>query len=241
MKAAVVVPVWRPALSDDERLSLGRCRSVLGGHPIVLVAPEGLSTDALLPGDANVSCERFSPHFFEGIAGYNRLMLSRELYERFDGHDYVLLHQLDAYVFEDRLAEWCAKGFDYVGAPWVGPGWPPPEMAPFKRRILRAITTRETRVGNGGFSLRRVPSFLRALRRLRPLAAAWRSNEDLFWSVVARRLAGFRIPRASEALAFAFELEPRECYERLGRLPFGCHAWPRYDPGFWRAVFARAR
>ncbi len=239
MQAVVVIPVWRPRLSDDETLSLRRCLSVLGTHSIALIAPEGLPVDGLPPLAASVAIERFAPRFFEGIGGYNRLMLSADFYRRFEAYDYMLLHQLDAFVFEDRLASWCARGYDYVGAPWIGDGWPPPDLSRLKRSLLRAVTRPATRVGNGGFSLRSVPGFLRALRRLRPLVARWRSNEDLFWSVMARHLAGFRIPPASEAMSFAFELEPRWCYEQLGRtLPFGCHAWPRYDPEFWHSVFS---
>lgn len=238
MKAAVAVPVWRPTLTADEALSLRRCLSVLRAHAVTLVAPEGLPTDALPLSGAAPAVERFAPEYFTGIGGYNRLMLSADFYGRFARFDYVLVYQLDAFVFDDRLADWCARGYDYVGAPWVGKTWPQ-EMAPLKRRFLRAVTTPRRRVGNGGFSLRKVSSFLRALDRLRPLVRRWRSNEDLFWSVVARRMASFRIPLAAEALSFSFELEPRSCYERLGRrLPFGCHAWPRYDPDFWREVFA---
>jgi hypothetical protein len=238
MRAAVVVPVWRPALTADEALSLRRCLSILRAHAVTLIAPEGLPMEALPLSGAAPAIERFAPEFFAGIHGYNRLMLSADFYRRFAGYDYILMYQLDAFVFEDGLADWCARGYDYVGAPWVGETWPE-DMTPLRRRFLRAITTPRTRVGNGGFSLRKVSSFLRAIDRLGPLVRRWTSNEDLFWSVVARRLASFRIPLADEALSFSFELEPRRCYERLGRrLPFGCHAWPRYDPAFWRDVFS---
>jgi hypothetical protein len=238
MKAAVAVPVWRPTLTADESFSLRRCLSVLGGHAVTLVSPEGMPLDAVPLDGASPAVARFAPEFFAGIGGYNRLMLSADFYGHFSAYDYVLVYQLDAFVFEDRLADWCARGYDYVGAPWIGEGWPE-ETSPLRRRLLRALTSPRTRVGNGGFSLRRVSSFLRAIRRLRPLLSRWTSNEDLLWSVVARRAASFRIPPPEEAMSFSFELEPRRCYEQLGRrLPFGCHAWPRYDPDFWRGVFA---
>jgi Protein of unknown function (DUF5672) len=238
MKAAVVVPVWRPTLTPAEELSLRRCLSVLAAHDVTVISPEGMPLDAVPFHPAAPAVERFGPEFFAGIGGYNRLMLSAEFYTRFAAYDYILIYQLDAFVFEDRLTDWCARGYDYVGAPWIGEGWPE-DVSPLRRRILHALTSTRTRVGNGGFSLRRVPSFRRAIRRLSPLLRWWTSNEDLFWGVVARRLASFRIPPAEEALSFSFELEPRRCYERLGRrLPFGCHGWPRYDPDFWREVFA---
>jgi hypothetical protein len=61
------------------------------------------------------------------------------------------------------------------------------------------------------------------------------TNEDVFWSFQAQHYApNFRIAPPEEALRFAFERYPRECFELAGRqLPFGCHAWPRYDRTFW--------
>jgi hypothetical protein len=63
-------------------------------------------------------------------------------------------------------------------------------------------------------------------------------NEDVFWAIEAPKFDPlFRIPGAEEALPFAFEVSPRWSYEYHGRkLPFGCHAWGRYDRGFWEDV-----
>lgn len=61
------------------------------------------------------------------------------------------------------------------------------------------------------------------------------SNEDLFWSFDAPKImATFRIPESHRALEFAFEMAPRYCFKlNSGRLPFGCHAWAKYDREFW--------
>lgn len=61
-------------------------------------------------------------------------------------------------------------------------------------------------------------------------------NEDLFWSIKAPRfVADFRIPIPFQALDFSFELAPRYCFQaNSGRLPFGCHAWAKYDRDFWQ-------
>ena len=60
-------------------------------------------------------------------------------------------------------------------------------------------------------------------------------HEDHFWAYDARSFVKeFRIPSPKEALEFSFESAPRYCFEmNLGRLPFGCHAWHRYDREFW--------
>ena len=64
---------------------------------------------------------------------------------------------------------------------------------------------------------------------------AYPHNEDVFWSIEARKFdPDFRVATAKEGLSFAFETDPRWCYQQNGRkLPFGCHAWARYDRAFW--------
>ena len=262
---AVVVPHYRAGLTADEGVSLRHLTHFLGRYDKHLALPQGL--DFTLPG---FGVNRFPDQFFHGTATYSALLLSREFYQAFAEYDYILLYQLDALVFSDRLAEWCARDLDYVGAPWF-----PGDGADF---------VSEPAVGNGGFSLRRVESFLRvidspgfeteldryrdalaaagpalarlrhlprkALRRVRLLGAdrqailsaarapadpGERLNEDCFWSFRARRYhPGFKIASVEEALGFAFEVNPRRCYELNGRrLPFGCHAWNKYDREFW--------
>jgi hypothetical protein len=67
-------------------------------------------------------------------------------------------------------------------------------------------------------------------------------NNDLFWSFhAAKFMPGFCIPDWRTGLRFAFETPPRECFELNGRqLPFGCHAWPKYDRAFWEPHLLRA-
>jgi Protein of unknown function (DUF5672) len=65
--------------------------------------------------------------------------------------------------------------------------------------------------------------------------AEWKHHEDLFWAFEAPKIVTqFHIPDPREALEFSFELAPRYCFQiNSGRLPFGCHAWFRYDREFW--------
>ena len=60
-------------------------------------------------------------------------------------------------------------------------------------------------------------------------------HEDFFWAFEAPKIVtSFHIPAPREALEFSFELAPRYCFElNSGRLPFGCHAWSKYDREFW--------
>jgi hypothetical protein len=247
---AVVVPVYRPDLSADERLTLRQLEHYLPAAEKHLLMPEGLSFHR--PGYHEA---RFAPAFFADLRGYNRLMLDDRLYAHFDRYEYILIHQLDALVLSPDIGRFLDLGVDYLGAPWIDYG---PDGAP-----------RLARVGNGGLSLRRVSAFRRllsshisarqyyrhayegssrlvgllkaGLKGLGVRSAIGRDildslgNEDEF---IAERATvydrGFRIGDLPQALAFAFEREPRFCFaEAGGRLPWGVHAWEKYDRGFW--------
>lgn len=79
-----------------------------------------------------------------------------------------------------------------------------------------------------------VNRLLREWREVQAPAPHGRNN-DLFWSDKAvKYLPEFRVASVEEGLRFAFEAPPRTCFEMNGGvMPFGCHAWGRYDRSFW--------
>ena len=264
VSAAVVVPLYREALDLSESIALTQCCRVLGRHGIVFVAPEALDASPAMAlaarEGAAARVERFPAPYFRSSGTYNALMLAKDFYRRFTDFEYILVHQLDAFVFTDALERFCALGYDYIGAPWL--------HDPSRGRV----------VGNGGFSLRKVASALRVLDLPeayvpRRLVLAWRRhgllrkrvsdwlgrtghldrimqsddflplflahlmhvNEDGFWGQNCDKLPFFTTAPYREALAFAFETGPELAFERNGgALPFGCHGWPHIEPEFWR-------
>lgn len=239
MNPVVLIPAHRETLTSDEEASLRQCRRVLGHYDCRVLVPEGL---ALPEAFAGLKPVPFPSTRFSSIQNYSRLLLSAEFYDRFQEHDFMLICHLDAWVFRDELATWCAREFDYIGAPWGDAAFlhePPwrkqiPAAARFPR-LARLLYGQDFRVGNGGFSLRRISGFQRVLRHHAAEAGRWSTNEDMFWSIWGARLdARFRIAPETQAMRFALELEPRRYVRRMhGRLPFGCHAWKKYDPDFW--------
>jgi hypothetical protein len=61
-------------------------------------------------------------------------------------------------------------------------------------------------------------------------------NEDVFWSYFAQKtLSDFKTAPIEEAVKFAFEMNPSDMFKMNGnKLPFGCHAWWKYDINFWK-------
>ncbi len=68
-------------------------------------------------------------------------------------------------------------------------------------------------------------------------------NEDVFWGIEAGKFdRSFKVVSAEQALSFAFEVSPRWSLVKTGgKLPFGCHAWVRYDRTFWEEVLSNAK
>ncbi len=253
-RVAVVVPLsLRPGFTDDEEVSLRHLERFLGSYDRYFVAPPGLAVTR--PG---FGVKRFPSRYFGSSLAHRKLLLSPGFYPTFRDYQYILLYHLDALALSDQMLAWCAKGYDFIGAPWVAH----PD-APYAGQ-----SAYENKVGCGGFSLRRVEGFLRLLvsrvpaidagdyEAARPFLFLLRRlliRSPLFnnvrWELarlpylseerfLANRAAhfdpDFRIAPMEEALRFAFECVPRHCYELTGRtLPFGCHAWQRYDREFW--------
>lgn len=65
--------------------------------------------------------------------------------------------------------------------------------------------------------------------------ASYSRQEDCFWSDRAAFFhTGFRVATVDVGLQFAFEQHPKFCFETNGgRLPFGAHAWQKWDRAFW--------
>lgn len=260
MKNVVVIPVYKEQPTENELLSLRQCLRILGSHDIRLIAPEGLNLEVYRytfeTFQQTMVVEMFQPSYFASINGYNKLMLSKCFYTRFSDWEYMLIYQLDAWVFRDELDAWCEKGYDYIGAPWM--------------KLNGKLD--EKNAGNGGFSLRKISSFISlfshkgrlltfeglcCLHRYRgPLHKLEnvfsgvlgknnhledflesQINEDLLYVTMKHKKGKkFKIPDSLEAMYFSFEESPSMLFERTGhKLPFGCHAWEKWEyEQFWK-------
>ena len=257
-KVAVIIPFYKDDLSQYESIALEQCFKVLGGHTIIAIKPERLILPDSVTKYPFLSIVSFNDSFFADVQGYNRLMLSAEFYSAFIDYEFVLIHQLDAFVFKDDLLDWCNRGFDYIGAPWIQPHPFPDLIKTVKSKIQYYLHTRfnvledgipstkqfEYKVGNGGFSLRRTKIFheicLKQADKIQEYTGHQhhRYNEDAFWSIeVNRKRKILSIPNYKTGVRFAFEFYPNHALKiNHSQLPFGCHAWD-LQLDFWRPVF----
>ncbi len=152
-RCIITIPIYKSSLTSQEKESLIQCIRVLYKYPISLVCPQNLNLEnyqeIFKKMDKTFVCERFGDENFKNRDSYSKLLLSNYFYQRYIQYDYILIYQLDAWVFTDELMYWCNKNYDYIGAPW-------------KIDVLKKMVGFAPEYGgNGGFSLRKVSSFLK--------------------------------------------------------------------------------
>jgi hypothetical protein len=257
-KVAIIIPFYQAALSGFEKIALAQCETILPNYPKIAVKPKHLTLPAEISNYNFTDVISFDDKYFDGIQGYNELMLSDVFYDAFLKYTYILIHQLDAFVFKDDLNYWCNQNYDYIGAPWLRKKDYPHFLKAAVTKSLIYLYTRynvtkhgipkkkqfDNKVGNGGFSLRRVSKFKDLSLKMRPQILKYLErdehefHEDAFWSIeVNRKKRILNIPDYKAGLKFSFELAP-ELALRLNNneLPFGCHAW-NLHLDFWRPIF----
>jgi hypothetical protein len=257
--AIVVAHSNRAYITPSEEISLRHLNHYLGKYDKYLLIPKSLEFE--LPG---LIIKPFDDGFFGSVDAHKQMLFSSEYYQAFADYKYILTYHLDALVFSDQLEQWCDRDYDFIGAPWVKHPDSP-----------NAGMVYEGKVGNSGFSLKKVSTFLKILHspifafdpseywasrhahkplpqrllnfpkrllmysrrfnNLRFELDRWTQPEELFLiDRASHYYPDFRVPEVEEALRFAFEIVPRYCFKLNNHeLPFGCHAWERYDKSFW--------
>lgn len=245
---AVIIPIYKEKLNHNEQTSLKQCLKVLSSYPIIFISPENLDTSIYqhhAKDKVKFEVVSFSNDYFKNIDGYNRLMLSSVFYKKFLAYKFILIHQLDAYVFKDELVYWCKQGYDFIGAPH-----PPHEnnkneiqflngyskIVSFTNRLFN-INHKISNVGNGGLSLRKTATCYKLVKYFKRSVKNWgTNNEDGFFKYWANILYPIvKLPSDAVALRFSIESEPSNSLSKLdNQLPFGCHAFEKYEPLTWR-------
>lgn len=214
-------------------------------HAVAFLCPSDFDVESLVGKYPQVGIVQVSSDWLgirRGILGYNEMMLSEKFYHLFYNYEFLLICHVDAWVFHDDLKRWESQDVDHVAAPWPMP----PSYNRYPKKlyyILRTSLCQSSHyllfnhVGNGGFSLRRVQSFIKICHNRKSDIEHFKAhakgsrNEDVFWSLYAKEL---RTPSAEEAYSFAFDCKPHLAYKMNNeQLPMAAHGYNRIC-SFWK-------
>ena len=146
-KCAIVIPIYYNDLKDYELDSIYSARRNFYKEDIYIICPETLYISSIEQDEKHII--RLDKKYFESIKSYNKLCTSTFFYKIFldKGYEYMLIHQLDAYTYQNNLDYFISFGYDWYGA-YVGLG--------HKQGSLWYGSN----VGNGGYSLRKLSKMI---------------------------------------------------------------------------------
>lgn len=225
---AIVIPVYKDSLSVNEKIALDQAVRKFDKYDIFFLAPEGLHIEDLKY--KKIKYQYLDIKWFCSVESYSNLMLTSDVYKRFIQYSYILIYQLDAFVFGDNINDFIEMNYDYIGAPTLEGMYKP-------YRAEKVLYTQ-----NGGFSLRKVKAFINwTLYNKKEIELMQKFDaEDSI--IYALRSKGLRIAPIDIALQFSFDSNVRECFlQNKMKLPLGCHAWERYDYEFWEPYIKEQR
>lgn len=155
MKDVAIVSIgYKEHLNNDEIISLERCLKVFNTRDIFMVVPDNLSTieyeTIALANNAKITFVKISPIWLESISNYSKLLIQNFFYEYFNEYKYILIYQLDCYVFKDNLDYFIEMDYNYYGAVWT------------YENLYKVV-------GNGGLSLRKITAFLENIKERKDL------------------------------------------------------------------------
>ena len=213
-KCCIVIPTYKEyvKLKDFEKKTLSNTISLMSSYDIILLCPNSLKTNGYEEcGICNFM--RFDDYFFNGVKRYNELMLSPSFYEKFSKYEYMLITQLDSWIFEDKLDYFLNLGYDYIGGlHYINRG----------TNIYHPNADDKLINGNGGFSLRKIGSFIEASKNIKKdLNNKW-DWEDVLYSYWYKD--HMNIAPDAVSLKFGWQQDPEICFKNNNKeLPFGCH------------------
>jgi len=246
---AIVTTIYKSELNSEEQTSIRQANHFFKPY----------DRFALVPADSNFKIESFTSiefpaKYFVSAKANADLLFSEELYKKFINYKQILLYEIDCLVFSDQMEYWLEKNYDYIGAPWI-------KKFMVKRYDYPdavgngGFALRKTDAFLKALEAQKHPwkciwrdikkAFMeKKIKRLIPhLFDLWKNTrgrtkliEDRWWSFKAKNYyPEFNVAPVEEGIKFAWEIAPREMLKlNNGKLPFGAHAWARYDKEFWK-------
>lgn len=258
---AVLINFYKEDLSENEILSYKRCLKVLGSYDLYLLGPEGVKLDIYEKYAPGIKKHLVKEELFAGLKNYSKYMLSEQFYYDFKDYKRILIYQFDCWVFENELEYWASTDYDFIGAPlfekWgkntnfkfygVGNGGfslrNPQNFYYVARNWERLLSYQgiwKSQFIHKGkqkvkLTISKLLSQLTFYSYHTPLNTIFDQLDDCIWGIfLSKENNLLKTPKPEEALKFSMEVHPAFLYKKNNnRLPFGCHAWEKYDKEFW--------
>lgn len=232
-----VVPAYQATLAASEAFALIQLKR-LSVHNISLVCPRHLEVTAYLELIPDLRVIRLPEEHFTSVQSYNALMLQPWFYELFaNDYEWMLVHQLDAFLLSNHINDFCESGYHYFGAPWrIGF----PQSCFLFNRWPITINRKRFHVGNGGLSLRHLEKTVDLLHRKKDHVSRTFFMEDAFFGYWGVMDQDFHACPINTAATFSLESDPEHWMTITNTLPMGFHGHGVWGSDFYKPLLKSA-
>lgn len=198
-RCCIVIPIYKERMTDEELISFNSIsRNCEGKYDICIIGNGYLNDEWWLSfcKKHNIRTVVLPDKWFSSIYSYNYLCLTADFYKIFSNYKYMMIFQLDGYMFYNDLEKFISLDYDYYGALHYSP---------------------YLKCGNGGVSLRKISSFISVL--CSGVDIDYSIYEDVFFSNCGMlRQSPYEVCRS-----FCICDEKEQLMGELAQLPMCCH------------------
>ena len=234
-KCVVVIPVYKQKLSQFEKDNLSNTVNRLkDSYDICIIGPSSINVSRLSKEfNYKFQYKKYNNSTFKSKESYSLLLESADFYETFNNWEYMLLVQLDVWIFgtAENLEKFLTYDFAYIGAPWS------------RNYIMKAFGVDDEFCGNGGFSLRNTSMMIDILSNSDVNATKYVTVEDQYISYIIYNDKKYDTCLVDIALQFSIDNEPEYWHKRLGNMkyPFGVHMGKKEFKDYWSSYIERSK
>ena len=219
-RCIIGIPIYKSKLKETEKASLNQLCKVIGhSYEICLICPDNIELneyiDIAYSNGVYLSYLFCGNEYFKSTETYSYMLETPDFYNCFNEYDYLMIYQLDGWIFVNFLDYYIDLNVDYIGSPW-------------RTGILHF---NEDTVGNGGVSLRRVQKFINVCSKFTSSDYQKQhvENEDLFFCKTMRKQINLKFADIKNASNFSLQSNWQYFINKYNdkHLPMCLHAWHR--------------
>lgn len=217
-RCIITIPVYKEKPNTIELASLKQCVTILGEkYEILIFCPDGIDLSKYKEESKyDFSVLYCDKRYFKSQKTYSDLCETWQFYDLLSDYEYMLIYQLDAWVFEDKLDYFEDMNYDYIGAIHL---------------IGYRGGTGEN--GNGGFCLRKTKKFRDVCKKTDFNKIPAGQLEDCAFT--QRLKSNFNLAPLDVCRKFSIQEKADIQFKKNGnKLPMGCHGFKKFGWRFWQ-------
>jgi len=113
---SIIIPILNPDLNPTHERLLHNSLQVLANYPVVFITFPDADLSIVREHKEEIDVVYFSKEYFESREALGKLFLMADFYEQFSWSSFLLIHELNTWIFKDELHYWCKQGYDYLRA-----------------------------------------------------------------------------------------------------------------------------